>query len=71
MCVVVAETLGVEPRALSMLSKHSVNEPNPCPCFTFHFETESCQVAQAGLELVTLLFQSLQVLESKGNISIL
>lgn len=64
-----AEGLGVEPRALPKLSKHSVNEPNPCPCFTFHFET--CQVAQAGLELVTLLLQSLQVLESQGNISIL
>lgn len=69
--VLVAEALGVEPRALSTLSKHCVHGPNPCPCFTFHFEAESGQVAQAGLELVTLLFQSLQVLESQGNISIL
>lgn len=41
--VVVAEALGVEPRALSMLSKHSVNEPNLVPVLLFTLR-QSCQV---------------------------
>lgn len=44
--------------------------PTPVPVLLFTLR-QACQVAQVGLELVTLLFQSLQVLESQDNTSIL
>lgn len=64
--------LGVGPSALLiMLGKHAVKEAKPSPCFTVYFETESCQIAQIGLELVTLPLQPLEVLGSQANTSIL
>jgi hypothetical protein len=52
--------LEIEPRTSSVQGKHSTAElpPTHSLFFKFNFDTGSCKVAQAGLELVILLPQS-------------